>query len=509
METVPGKSRYAPPRASAMIEALRGLGYSTATALADIVDNSVSAGARSVYIEFTWADGDSHVSILDDGKGMDATQLDAAMRLGERSPLDQRAPGDLGRFGLGLKTASFSQGRRLTVASIRGSNANCLRWDLDVLASSPDEGWHLLEGPAVGSESLLEPLLSAGRGTLVLWERLDRMVTPAFAEQDFLDLVDGVERHLAMVFHRYLAGGSPDLRIAINGRSVTAWDPFVRDHPATWSSPVERIRASTGTAEVQCHVLPHKDHLTPQQEQSAAGPHGWTAQQGFYVYRNRRLLLAGSWLGLGQGRSWTKEEAHRLARIRLDIPNSADAVWKIDVRKSTASPPVGLRAHLTLLAEETRARARRVFAHRGQPVQVNGGQPVVQAWRAEHLASGIRYRIDLEHPAIRSVLDDVVDLSSRIRAMLRIIEETVPVQRIWLDTTEGRETPRTNFAGEPASEVRTVLMVMYRNMILRKALSPQLARGQLLHTEPFNNYPDLVAALPDDPQAGDENGDCH
>lgn len=503
---VPGKSRSAPPRASAMIEALRGLGYSPATALADIIDNSISAGAAAVALDFAWHGDASHVSILDDGSGMDDRELDAAMRLGERSPLDARASDDLGRFGLGLKTASFSQCRRLTVASIRDGRLNCLRWDLDVLASSPDDGWHLLEGPAVGSEHLLEPLRAAARGTLVLWEGLDRIVTPGFSAQDFLDLVDNVERHLAMVFHRYLDSGRPALRLAINGRAVVPWDPFLRDHPATWSSPVERIRFQASVVEVQCHVLPHKDHLTSQQEQSAAGPHGWTAQQGFYVYRNRRLLLAGSWLGLGQGRSWTKEEAHRLARLRIDIPNTADAAWKIDIRKSTASPPVGLRGHLTKLAEEARARARRVFAHRGQPVAAAGNRPVAQAWWAEHSASGMHYRIDHEHPAVRAVLDEAGDLAAPIRAMLRVIEATVPVQRIWLDTAEGRETPRTHFAGEPPSEARAVLLVMYRNLVRRKGVSPHLAREQLLHTEPFNDYPALVAALPDDPDAGEEYG---
>lgn len=497
---VPGRFRSAPPRASAMIEALRGLGYSTSTALADIIDNSISAGALSVALAFTWAGEASHVSILDDGRGMNEHELDAAMRLGERSPLDKREAHDLGRFGLGLKTASFSQCRSLTVASVRDARLNCLRWDLDVLAASTDDGWHLLEDPAPGSAHLVQPLRSAGRGTLVLWEKLDRVVMPGFTEQDFLDLIDEVERHLAMVFHRYLAGASPFLQLSINNRPVTAWDPFLREHAATWSSPIERIRSIAGMVEVQCHVLPHRDHLTSQQELSAAGLHGWTAQQGFYVYRNRRLLLSGSWLGLGQGRSWTKEEAHRLARIRLDIPNSADADWKIDIRKSTASPPVGLRAHLTRLAEEARSRARRVFAHRGQPVATGGNRSVLQAWRVDYSASGVRYRIGHDHPAIRSVLDDAGDLAPRIRAMLRVIEETVPVQRIWLDTTEARETPRTGFAGEPPSEVRAVLMVMYRNLVLRKGVSPQLAREQLLHTEPFNNHPDLVATLPDDPE---------
>jgi hypothetical protein len=485
-----------------MLEALRGLGYSTATALADIIDNSISARAGRVELAFGWDGIRSHVAILDDGQGMDAQELDLAMRLGEKSPLDERTAGDLGRFGLGLKTASFSQCRRLTVASLKSGQLNCLRWDLDVLAASPDDGWHLLEGPADGSEGLLQSLKDAGKGTLVLWERLDRIVTPGFTAQGFLDLMDTVELHLAMVFHRYLDGPRPRLRLTMNGRAVSSWDPFLARHPATWSSPIARLSAGGRVAEVQCHVLPHKDRLEPHEVQSAGGPDGWTAQQGFYVYRNERLLLAGSWLGLGTGRSWTKEEAHRLARIRLDIPNSADADWKIDIRKSTARPPVSFRADLIRLAEDTRERARRVFAHRGQPIRASGAQPVAQAWRAEHFKGGMRYRIDDTHPAVRAVLDDAGPLMPQLRAMLRVLEETVPVQRIWLDTTEGQETPRTGFSGEPSSEVQAVLSVMYRNLVLKKGMSPELAREQLLHTEPFHNYQELVAALPDNPDTG-------
>lgn len=277
---------------------------------------------------------------------------------------------------------------------------------------------------------------------------------------------------------------------------VTPWDPFLASHPATWSSPIDHLFMDSGVVEVQCHVLPHKDRLAPQEYQSAAGPDGWTAQQGFYVYRNERLLVAGNWLGLGQSRPWTKEEAHRLARIRLDIPNTVDAEWKIDIRKSMARPPIVMRNRLTRLAEDSRERARRVFAHRGQVVPIAGGQ-LVQAWRAEHFRDGVRYRIDANHPAIKAVLEEAGELSPQINAMLRVIEETIPVQRIWLDTTESKETPRTGFGGSSLAEVVAVLDVMYRNLTVRKGLSSKLAREQLLRTEPFHNYPDLVMALPD------------
>lgn len=490
-------SRHAPPKASSLIESLRGLGYSTATALADIIDNSIAARANQVDLLFSWQGEQSNIAILDDGDGLDEQELDRAMRLGEMSPLDARAPHDLGRFGMGLKTASFSQCRRLTVASQKDGKHACLRWDLDVLASSKDDGWYMLEGPDPSSKHLFEPLNGVEHGTLVLWEVLDRIISPGFAQQNFLDLVDIIERHLAMVFHRYLQGGTPRMRIKINGRPVSAWDPFLIYHPATWSSPVERLKTIDGPIEVQCHVLPHKDRLGQAEHDSAAGPDGWTAQQGFYIYRNERLLVSGSWVGLGQGRFWTKEEAFRLARIRLDIPNTADSAWKIDIRKSTAKPPIAVRDRLTWLAEDTRQRARRVFAHRGRAVRV-GGDPLIQAWRSEHFAGGFRYRIDEEHPAVKGVLDEGGALTAQIRVMLRVIEETLPVQRIWLDTSDGKETPRTGFAGEPSSEVIAVLGVMFRNLVHRKGISPNLARQQLLRTEPFHDYPELVAALPNE-----------
>lgn len=488
-----------------MIEALRGLGYTTATAIADIIDNSIAAKARNIDLKFVWDGGDSFIAIQDDGCAMDAVELDRAMRLGAKSPLDPRDGADLGRFGLGLKTSSFSQCRRLTVASKReAGNTACLCWDLDVLAACSDDGWHLLEGPEETSRELLSPLFAVEKGTLVLWERLDRIVTDGFSEQNFLDLIDAVERHLAMVFHRYLDGPHPKLRICLNGRAVAPWDPFLTNHPATWTSPLGHLETGGGKIVVQCHVLPHKDRLDPKDHDLAAGPDGWTAQQGFYVYRNQRLLVAGSWLGLGHGRSWTKEEAHRLARIRLDIPNSADTDWKIDIRKSTARPPVQIRPMLTRLAEDTRSRARKVFAHRGRAVRLGDNQPIAEAWRTEHFHGGMRYRIDLGHPAVKAVLDEAGTLAPQIITMLRVLEETIPVQRIWLDTTEGCETPRTGFAAAPPNEVSAVLDVMFRNLVTRKGLSPELAREQLLHTEPFQNYPDLIAALTDGTSTGKE-----
>lgn len=484
-----------------MLEALRGLGYSTEDALADIVDNCISAGASEVRIDFRWEGGDrAFVSILDDGRGMNDPELEAAMRLGDKSPLDERSRNDLGRFGMGLKTASFSQCRSLTVASKKeGGSESCLRWDLDEIAARDDGAWALIEGAAECSQERLTPLDGLLSGTLVLWEKLDRIVTEGYNADHFLKLIDRVETRLAMIFHRLLEGPRPVLRLLINGKAVEPWDPFLMGHPAKpWNSPIERKWTPVGMVEVECHVLPHKDMLTTAVCDQAAGPDGWNSQQGFYVYRNGRLLLAGGWLGLGHGRAWNREEAQKLARIRLDIPNTADADWKIDIRKATARIPVYLRKWLTTLAEDTRNRARRVFAYRGSPTPRAGGMPIEQAWTVERFKDGMRYRVDTAHPAVAAVFESAGAMLPLVKAMLRVVEETVPVQRIWLDTVENRETPMTGFEGEHPSEVVEILQTLYEDMIGRRCMSPAMAKKTLASTEPFQKYPSLVAALASD-----------
>lgn len=490
------KTRRAPPRAMATLESLRGLGYTTAAALADIIDNSISAGASEVRVDFQWEGPDSRVLILDNGRGMSDPELEGAMRLGDKNPLATREAHDLGRFGMGLKTASLSQCRRLTVASVKVGEQSCLRWDLDELAADPQSDWLLFEGPANGSERYLAGLNDKAFGTLVLWEKLDRIVTAGYTSDNFGDLVDSVESHLAMVFHRLLGGPHARIKLLINNNTIEPWDPFMMGHPAKpLASPVAQQRTDVGLVLAQCHVLPHRDKLTGDEFEKNAGPAGWTAQQGFYVYRNERLLVAGGWLGLGKPKAWNREEVHRLARIRLDIPNTADADWKIDVRKSTARPPVSLRPWLTALAENTRDRARRTFAFRGSPAPAAGNQQIEQAWRVERLKAGIRYRVDDSHPSVAAVLERAGDLQPLVKAMLRVIEETVPVQRIWLDTAENKETPRTGFEGEPPAAVIEVATVLFDDLIERKGLSEEEARKSLLRAEPFQKYPTLVAKL--------------
>ena len=364
--------------------------------------------------------------------------------------------------------------------------------------------WQLLKEPVTGSEEILKPLLKLGQGTMVLWEDLDRVVENVPASDSgshdlFLSLMDRVESHLAMVFHRFLEGGATGLSIFINGSDedhrLKAWDPFMKDHGATISTPAERIATPRGDVEVQGFVLPHKDHLKHNQFESGAGLDGWTAQQGFYVYRNRRMLVSGGWLGLGQRRAWTREEPYKLARLRLDMPNSADADWDIDIKKSVARAPNYIVFRLRDLAESVRDQARQVFAHRGSYGQRVPTPDLQRAWRVVQRKDSVAYLVDRSHPLVEQVLDQAGPLKEAVIAMLRLLEETMPVQRVWIDTVEKGEVHKGEFEGTPSTDVQAVLDVLYRHLVETVGLDGSTARSRLLKTEPFHNHPELVEAL--------------
>lgn len=493
---------HAPPAASALLEALRGLGYSTETAIADLIDNSIAAGARHVRIDFLWNGPGSVVRIIDDGRGMDDRTLFEAMRPGGCHPLLVRDPQDLGRFGLGLKTASLSQGRLLAVLSRVAGGAESQRsWDLDYVARADE--WRLLRAiPADARDHAVVPGDAAG--TAVVIGRLDRLLGEDMesdaARTRFLAIARRVERHLAMTFHRFLEGPQPRLEIVIagggDGARIAPWDPFLQWHPATTATPIERLAHRSGAIEVQGFVLPHRDKMTADQFDDAAGPEGWLAHEGFFVYRNRRLLVAGGWLGLGAGRRWTRDDVHRLARLRLDLPNSGDGDWKVDIRKSTATPPPALRARLQSLADQVRKDAREVFAWRGGRSAKQTRAPVTRVWNAVETARGTAYRIDRAHPAVQRALDAAGASRRLVEEMLTVIEAGLPIQKIWLDVAEQGDLPPAP-AGVPAEEA-AAMQSLYSHMRNGLGLSAAEARSRLLSIEPFAAYPAAVAQLADE-----------
>jgi hypothetical protein len=488
-------SRQVPPSAAALIESLRGTGYSLETALADLIDNSIAAQATVVDLSLEWNKGAPYILIADDGNGMTEDGLIEAMRFGGSGPSGARAATDLGRFGLGLKTASLSQCRRLTVVSKRDGKTSAYCWDLDYIRMT-GASWELLEGIPPDIEASLPHLSHREAGTLVFWDRIDfgrLRERPTLSA--FLSLIDHAEHHLAMVFHRFLAGDSRKLHLTLNGRRLKAWDPFLEDHPATIPRPEQSFDSGGERILVRGYILPHPDRFANADElDKAGGPEGWTAQQGFYVYRQKRLLSAGGWLGLGGSRAWTREEFSRLARIRIDLPNTIDEDWRIDIRKSQARPPIALLPDLARIAGDVRRISREVFWSRGRRAAPERPDGVERIWQVNSSAANRRYVVRRDHPLVMLLRAQLGSQADLLDSTFDLIERTVPVDRIWLDAAE--EGPPTNTAPGPDSykDLLDAARSIVRTMI-SSGLERQAAIAAVSRMAPFDCVPDIVSCL--------------
>ncbi len=476
-----------------MIESLRAFGYDLESAIADLIDNSLFAGSRNVWIDFTWNGPDSCVVVRDDGRGMNEEELYEAMRPGSRSPLEEREPGDLGRFGLGLKTASFSQCRSLTVFSKSAHHPVSVRtWDLDYVLQSKE--WRLLKERSLVPQELLAKLEELPTGTIVIWRKLDRVVGDAPSDDEqahrrFLESLDRTKHHLAMVFHRFLASSS-GLKLWLNMRQVKPWDPYLTSEAATQILGREQLTLQGHVVDVQPYVLPHHSKIDQEVHKAAAGPRGWNAQQGFYVYRNRRLLVAGDWLGLG----FHKEEHFKLARIQVDFPNTMDADWDIDVKKSRARPPGLLRKDLKRIAIATRSRASEVYRHRGKVIAREAAGSQVFVWLRKVRHGKIFYEINRSHPVVQELLRRSDGKQAEISALFRLVEETVPVPYVVMTNAEKPDGHAAPFEGAPSAEVADLLALVV-DAFLKTGFTATEIRQRVSALEPFNQYPELIEVV--------------
>ena len=321
-----------PPYAPTLMESTRAIGYSIEAAIADIIDNSIAAKASQIDIDF-FPIGESYISVLDNGCGMTQEELVSAMQYGSRNPLEDRAVDDLGRYGLGLKTASLSQCRVLTVISKTRGSIIGAQWNLNHVQSA--ESWSLIlfDSDEANQYPGIYKLKAYASGTLVVWQDLDKF---AVGENDMAEAFSRkmglIREHLSLVFHRYLSGepGLKKLEIKMNDERVEPQDPFL-SKKSTQLMDEETIIVRGQKVKVTPYILPHTSKLTQKELKALGGKDGLRKNQGFYVYRNKRLLVWGSWFRLMR-----QGDLSKLARVQVDIPNSLDDLWTLDIKNGIA-----------------------------------------------------------------------------------------------------------------------------------------------------------------------------
>jgi hypothetical protein len=471
-----------PPYAPSLIESMRSIGYSFDSALADVIDNSITAKATTVSIQFRPFD-QPYVAIIDNGEGMTADELIVAMEYGHRSPSEVRSEYDLGRYGLGLKTASLSQCRQLTVISLKSGKISACCWNIDYVIKREKWILQILDKKEISDLPHIDDLKTLGHGTIVLWKELDKLIAGETSIEVALgQKLDHARDHLALIFHRYITG-EPDLeklKISINNLDIKGIDPFLRNHKATQVLDEDSFTVEGQKISVKPYILPHLSKLNNEEAKYAGGKDGLRSQQGFYVYRKSRLIIWGTWFKIAG-----KDELSKLARVRVDIPNSLDHLWTLDIKKSVAHPPETVRRNLKRIIDKIRDASGRTLVFRGKATK----QAFAVGWNEISDRDGFRYEVNKDHPFILTLKSQLPEKQhALIDGFMKVLENTLPVDSIYSRlASDHRLTSQIDI--EVLKDMINSLITGLEKESKHKILS------QIQNVEPFNKHTEIVSKI--------------
>jgi hypothetical protein len=467
-----------------LIESMRAMGYTSQTAIADVLDNSVAAQANVVEI-FGDATKIPYLCIADDGVGMSQDELRVAMRYAGKNVGTSRGKKDLGRFGLGLKTASLSQARRLVVISKRKDLEPVgAVWDVDHVITSGK--WSLIWLDQSQIQQYLNEMdyqLSA-RGTLVIWQKLDTFLSAAKnPELAMSKKLEDIGLHLSLVFHRYLSGElDKKLTIKVNKHELHPTDPFFRKNQSTQMKS-EKIRVGRSHVVVNAYIIPTARLLTSQDQKTAKQLEKLGKElQGFYVYRQFRLIVWGTWYRIAP-----KNELSKFARIMVDTPTTLDKEWDLDVTKSKGIPPLSLRQNLSRLVPSIIKESQRVAGKKTS----NKPDPEGRYWairsKSEHAFS---IEINRENKSILRLSESLNESQNKLLSLLfDSLEKGFPAMEFSARINGDERFGESRSAEEALKDAREIFIG------LRAYFELEVAFETLLAIEPFCSDPRLLDLL--------------
>ena len=473
-----------PPDAASFMWSIRAIGYTAETAVADLIDNSISAEATKIEIEFS-SYIDNYISILDDGNGMSREELILAMKYGACNPLAERSSTDLGRFGLGLKTASLSQCRELTVLSKKEGHLNAFCWDLDFIINEAKD-WCLKELDVEELEKIpqYDKLLSQQEGTIVLWRNLDKLYAGLEDKEDGLLIkMTEIIQHLALTFHRYIQGeaGLKKLSIVCNGNILKPIDPFYTEKSSMMFSEAISLNINKKNSVqkeriiVTPYILPYPETLSQIEINELGGKDGLMKNQGFYIYRNKRLIVSANWFRLAR-----KTDLTKLCRVKVDIPNSMDEEWTLDVKKSMAIPPADVVKNLKRIISRILQAGKRKYKTRAK----KENSPRIKVWTQGETREGVIYTINRNYPILKELFDCGNINRQKLEIMLKLIEQNIPFNTIHSDFHEDKR-----IAYEDVNYARSITLKELQMLVAQADKNDRRKTfDMLMEISPFEDY---------------------
>jgi hypothetical protein len=471
------------PNASVLVNSMRSIGYEFEQAIADILDNSISANCKKIDIIFPVDENERpFLLIFDDGDGMNRVELQEAMRFGSIKDT-QRSKHDLGRFGLGLKTASLSQCRKFSCISKKDNEINGFYWDIDLLL---DDKWKMynLTDEQIHSIEGIEQYINKPSFTLVVWENFDvfdkDINTNRSLSSVFFSNLEKAKNHLSLVFHRYL---EENLIISFNGGYLKPKDPFLRNHKLTLQKQKQKIATKTKTlneesVEFQVFVLPYHKDLS-NEDYELIGGIDQIDNQGFYVYRNKRLMNFGSWYRLKP-----KNALFENARILVDIPNTLDDLWSIDIKKQKAIIPATLLEQLSREVDDVSVQSKRIHKYKGD-IQTTTSS----VWNklVDERLKSVSYLINFESFPVKSILDSIEDLKTyeKIKKLMELIQSSIPYKDIYNSVAEKKDVNKLDL--EQINNFVEQALIMFENSKKNSKITSEQFLQTISKVEPFSN----------------------
>lgn len=493
------KEKILVPFAPILVESTRSIGYSFEAAVADIIDNSIGKGASEINVNFR-SNGKQYIAIVDNACGMDENELENAMRYGSYSSLDVRDKNDLGRFGLGLKMASLSQCRKLTVITKKNNLLHAAKWDLDYIIEKEDWVLQKFSDDEIGNLRYADKLNLQESGTVVIWEDFDRIATGTIDPQKIFDeKIEIARSHVALVYHRFMGDEniSNRLNIFFNNSKVIPIDPFLTSNAATQPLTEQVISINGSQIKVKPYILPFINKLTVKDKRQLGDINDLRQNQGFYVYRNKRLIIWGTWFRLIK-----QHELNKLARIRVDIPNTLDFMWKIDIKKSTASLPDMIKQNLVSIVENTVGRSERVYKYRGREIKADEMQHV---WKLVDKRGSFQFLINRELPLFK-MLEEHLDEKglSCLDTLVKIIEDSFPYGDVYFRLAKNESNIQFTSLDYDDVYQSAIKMIEY---LKSNNEDIKIFLDKLETYDCFNKYPDVIKHIREEHAYGEESGE--
>ena len=481
------------PKADSLMGSMRHIGYTFESAIADIIDNSIAAHSKNIQLSFPIDASNCFVSIMDDGIGLTEDELFNAMRYGSTACEETRNDDDLGRFGLGLKAASLSQCRVLSVVSKKNGKAFAFQWNYNHILKSGKWDLIILSKEEQKALPTYDDFDMQTNGTLVVWQDFD-VIDKATNGQIYTTLCaykETVSEYVSLIFHRFL--NSHSLHIKLNQLDIEGLDPFLdsKKEKVTRQKVINlAINDSNGIeriVKVQPVILPFYKDLTKKDIKLLGGDENLRTKQGYYIYRNNRLIIWGTWFGIQRG------ELTKNARVRVDFPNSLDDIWKIDIKKQNASIPLQIRNSLKRAVSEAMNLSVKQQTHRGRKANVD--EKIDYIWsRIQCRDNQFTYEINRESQFInlikQKLTDDDMDY---LEMFIEEIERNLPVQQIYIDRANNEYTE--NEIDDRDSDLKQKAIIMAQTALQYGDKSVKEIIETIMSSEPFCYSKNLEAEL--------------